>query len=75
MWEDLTRKYESYEDYFQENEGLYDDDAKIDAHHHSGPVNVWLDELLTHLRREDAVALVKAMLPGWGGIPPWSRPP
>ena len=32
-------------------------------------MNVLLDELLTHLRREDAVDLVNAMLPGWGAEP------
>lgn len=69
MWEDLMRQHHAYVEYFQENEGLHDDSAKIDIHRFDGPVNVLLDELLTHLRREDAVALVKAMLPGWGAEP------
>lgn len=69
MWEDLMRQHHAYVEYFQENEGLHDDAAKIDVHRFDGPVNLLLDELLTHLRREDAVALVKAMLPGWGVEP------
>jgi hypothetical protein len=69
MWEDLMRQHHAYVEYFQENEGLHDDAAKIDVHRFDGPVNVLLDELLTHLRRDDAAALVKALLPGWGSEP------
>jgi hypothetical protein len=65
-WEDLGRQHAAYVEYFQENEGLGLGGLPIDESRFHGPVNLFLDELLTHSSKADAAVLAKALPPGWG---------
>lgn len=65
-WEELNRQHDTYIEYYQEHEGLGLGGQPIDESRFRGPVNQFLDELLTHCSKADAAALVKVLAAGWG---------
>lgn len=65
-WVDLAQQHDEYVEYYQEHEGLGLGGEAIDESRFRGPVNLFLDELLTHSSQADAASLIRALPAGWG---------
>ena len=66
IWEDLRRQRDEYNVYWQEGEGLSRDGARFDESRFRGPVNLFVDELLTHANIVDARAIARSFPASWG---------
>lgn len=65
-WDDLRRQHDLYTKYWQESEGLGLGGAWFDESRFRGPVNLFLDELLTHSNAADARSIARSLPASWG---------
>lgn len=66
LWKKLQTSRDDYEQSAKRNGATEIASAEAAGRHIRGEVNVFLDELLTHLRKSDAVTFITAAPRGWG---------